>query len=257
MHRVMYTLLIATLTAACSLETTDPDTLAIRPGTASTAIPEISFAYTPESIQPSYVPQVIIRGNPNLKEIVLTFDDCNSIGAVEQILDYMAQKGIRGSFFPTGTNLDHPEIWNYAMLQGNDILNHTYSHGDFMHSGIMDEQIYGWEQEFQSIYGFAPQKILRIPYSRGITDGNTWIVDEVLQRGYTIAGYSIDTSDYLASRPSQEITDEVIRYIGNGDIILMHPSGRTMEYLVPIVEYGLSQGYTFVTFTEMLSHLGQ
>ena len=71
------------------------------------------------------------RGARSDKVVSLTFDDGPDPASTPAILDILAAKNVRGSFFIFGANATaRPDILRRIYSEGHDVGNHTYTHPD-------------------------------------------------------------------------------------------------------------------------------
>ena len=72
---------------------------------------------------------VVWRMNPSSKVVYLTFDDGPIPECTPQVLDILAQYGVKATFFMVGENIKrYPEIAARVRAEGHTIGNHTYQH---------------------------------------------------------------------------------------------------------------------------------
>ena len=102
----------------------------------------------------------------------------------------------------------------------------------------------------QQLTGIRPT-LFRPP--EGIFSENLYGLTKEMQ--YQIVLWSIDTKDW-AMNPSDAITQTVMSQLRGGDIILMHDyvsgGNTTCDALRAIIPQILSQGYSFVTVSELI-----
>ncbi len=66
---------------------------------------------------------------PSEKSIVLTFDDGPRPWILPEILDFLKQEKIQGTFFVQGWQVEkYPELTRRVMREGHEVANHTYGH---------------------------------------------------------------------------------------------------------------------------------
>ena len=69
------------------------------------------------------------RGAENKKMIYLTFDDGPIPGVTPWVLDFLADEGIKATFFCVGDNVaKHPEVFARIVAEGHSAGNHTFNH---------------------------------------------------------------------------------------------------------------------------------
>lgn len=192
------------------------------------------------------------------KVIALTFDDGPHGVYTEEILDILAEYGIKATFFVVGENAEsYPQIIEREVVEGHELGNHTYSHPmDFSSFDINEtvEEIHRTEEALNSAAEYRP-KLFRPP-------GGAWgeTLSKALERyDYKLVLWSVDTKDW--KRPSAEIiADEVLRSVKPGAIILFHDfvslKSNTPDALRIIIPELIKEGYEFLTVSELLSRSG-
>ena len=183
------------------------------------------------------------------KVVALTFDDGPSNATTPQVLDILARYGIRATFFVLGSRISGNEsILQRMVAAGDEIGNHTWSHTS-LPSLSMDQlswQISSTNQAVQNATGVSP-KIFRPPY--GATNGTVQASIGLHQVLWTV-----DTLDWQ-SHNTQAILANVQAQTKSGGVILMHDIHQTTVNALPtVVDYLISQGYSFVTVSQLYGY---
>jgi len=189
------------------------------------------------------------------KTVALTFDDGPHPRLTRKILDYLDSENIKATFFIIGVNAEQwPEIVRDEISRGHEIGNHTYSH---------DERKRNSREEFASDLNhadsllhddFGYETVLFRP-PQGICNDNVKSAASELE--YSIVLWNIDTHDW-AHNSTQNIVSTVMNKVKSGDIILFHDyvsgENHTLDALRIIVPKLKSEGYTFVTVSELMEN---
>lgn len=188
------------------------------------------------------------------KKIALTFDDGPHPRFTKEILGILEEYGVTATFFIIGVNAEnYPDSLKMIADSGCEIGNHTYSHlrVDKMSEKELEGEFLRCEQVIYSMTGIKP-RIFRPPQGR--TPDALLSVSERL--GYDVILWSIDTLDW-SHNPADNICASVKNNLVGGDIILMHDyiSGKntTCDALRRLIPELLSQGYSFVTVSELIA----
>lgn len=205
------------------------------------------------------------RGAGFRRSVALTFDDGPSEGTVE-LLAYLAERGVRATFFQCGLNAERrPAVARAVSAAGHEIGNHTYSHPRLpprfsrRPNLLTPRQIYGELRRAQEIltdlHGQAP-RLFRAPY------GLRWLGLGRAQRQLGLLGVLWTVIGHDWEWPAQRIADHVLRHTGPGGIICLH-DGRDIQQdadlremlsavrlIVPVLQ---KAGYRFETVSELLS----
>ncbi|ORY47468.1 family 4 carbohydrate esterase, partial [Rhizoclosmatium globosum] len=132
-------------------------------------------------------------------QAALTFDDGPGKWTGE-LLDYLAEQGIKATFFVNGKNWNciynpiYTDFLIRAYNEGHQIGHHTWSHKAL--TEISDDQVHQEMQllddAFYRILGFVP-RYMRPPYGAGVRDPRIEAI--MKQRGYVIVGWSVYSYD--------------------------------------------------------------
>ncbi|RKP06800.1 hypothetical protein THASP1DRAFT_17975 [Thamnocephalis sphaerospora] len=165
----------------------------------------------------------IITGCHSSRQFALTFDDGPS-EFTDALLDKLAQRGIKATFFVVGDMLNEPEkaaTLLRAYKEGHQIALHTQSHPhldeltyDEVYAEIADNQ-----KAVAKVIGVKP-RYFRCPF--GECGGN--VLNVIRALGLKVALWNLDTKDFLDDRAGEDIV-EVVRAgisIYGGIIDLQH-----------------------------------
>ena len=184
--------------------------------------------------------------------LALTFDDGPWPGTTEALLDGLAQRGVKATFFLVGEQVaDRAETVRRMADEGHQIGLHTWHHVS-LQGRTPDEitaQLDRTRAAIRAIVG-PVELMLRPPYG---------FVDDTLRQWAKapIIRWSLDTEDWKDPTPSR-ITADLLRQAKDGDIILMHDIFDTsVTAALAAVDQLLAQGYQFVTVEELFAQRGR
>lgn len=196
------------------------------------------------------------------KLIALTFDDGPDSVYTPRILDILAQKDVKGSFFIVGSmGVLNKDLIRRIYLEGHDIGNHTFTH--INSSNISAEHIKielnATQRLIEATVGVRT-RLFRPPYA---TDIEPQSIDSALplkvssEMGYITIGMKIDPKDWLRTDPQAVIAHTLNgARKGDGNVVLLHDSGglrsTTIKALPVIIDTLKSEGFRFVTIHELL-----
>lgn len=201
-------------------------------------------------------------GRSRDKLVALTFDDGPSPIHTAKVLDILARKNVRGSFFVVGAaSAMRPDLVKRIYDEGHDIGNHTFTHPDLSTiSGVqLDLELNATQRVLESKLGIH-SVLFRPPFLKNIepatnNQANTLLASSAL--GYITIGQRIDPLDW--GRPgADEIVDRTIAFTTaeRGNIVLLHDGGgdrsQTIEALPRIIDDLRAKGFRFVTIHELL-----
>jgi len=192
------------------------------------------------------------------KIIALTFDDGPHPKYTDEILDILSEYNVKATFFVIGKNAEsYPKKLKRIAEEGHEIGNHTYSH---ITAGKSSEA--GFHAELERTHGIIKRitgkdtVLFRPPTGYC----NTTAVKSAADMNYKIIVWTVDTKDWMHTG-KDSIVKNVKAYATGGCIILFHdfisspsPTPAALSELIP---YLLSEGYRFVTVSELLSYDGE
>lgn len=180
------------------------------------------------------------------KLIALTFDDGPRRFATTQLLDGLAQRGAKATFFVIGKQVPgNEDLLRRMDREGHQIGIHTYDH--VMITGLnaadFSAQVDRTRTVLKNVLGHN-DFLLRPPYG---------MVDNGVRRraGCPIILWSIDPEDW-DDRNADRVVEHVISRAKDGDIILLHDIYPTsVEAALRIVDALHQKGFYFVTVNEL------
>jgi peptidoglycan-N-acetylglucosamine deacetylase len=185
-------------------------------------------------------PEIIwdIRGErPSL---YLTFDDGPTPEITSAVLSVLEQYKAKATFFCIGRNVErHPEIYRKLVESGHATGNHTYSH------------LKGWYTSDQEYFNdialaarFVPSGLFRPAYGM-ITPRQL----KYLRTFYRIVLWDVMSFDFAFSTSPGKCLNNVIRFAGNGSIVVFHDSWKASEkvlHALPrVLDYYSAKGFEF------------
>lgn len=195
------------------------------------------------------------------KVIYLTFDD--GPGAyTERLLQILSSYNVKATFFVVGSNnTKYDYLITKEHEQGHTVGLHSYTHKyDVIYSS--DEAYFSdlnlISEKVKNLTGIE-SKIIRFPggssntiskhYSSGIMSR---ITNSVEEKGYRYFDWTIMSGDAGNTRNPNKIFENVTNGLKEDlpNVILMHDiKSYTVDSIERIIQYGLSNGYTFAALT--------
>ncbi len=221
---------------------------------------------TGETYQTLPTPFVVQRsGAADPKAIALTFDDGPDPDFTPKILDILEQKHAPATFFVIGENaLEHPEILERMVADGNEVGNHSYTHpnlAEVSNSGTSLEL--NATQRLVEAYTGRSTRLFRAPY---FGDAEPTTADELRpaaiaqSHGYTIVGLHVDPLDWRTPG-TQAIIDQTLKQVKaataerSANIVLLHDGGgnrdQTVAALPVIIDQLRAAGYHLVPVSQL------
>jgi peptidoglycan/xylan/chitin deacetylase (PgdA/CDA1 family) len=234
--RAIFTLLLCVrIAAAQTIERQQA-----RSATPAEASPTASFKITYSAVK------------VNGPYVAMTFDDGPHATLTPKLLDLLAQKKIKVTFFVLGENAQrHPEILKRAVAEGHEIGNHSWSHPNLakLSNEALRSQLQRTDDVIAQAIGSHPT-IMRPPYGELTPKQRQW-VNSVF--GYKVILWDVDPLDWKEPGPSI-VAQRIIRETKHGSIMLSHDiHAQTIAAMPETFDALLAKGFRFVTISELLS----
>jgi peptidoglycan-N-acetylglucosamine deacetylase len=185
------------------------------------------------------------------ESVFLTFDD-GPLYCTPGILDLLALRGHKATFFVIGRNVANPTLREFAvraLRQGHDIGNHSYHHPDFSTisaKAAVNEikTTHALIQELVTEAGVDPAKqnlFFRFPYGVAGSRSNYMASQDALaELNYKIAWWNLDTNDWRMElawfpRPASTVIKS-LRIARPWDVVLLHDRMKTMKNLAAMLD---------------------
>ncbi|MDP9353786.1 MAG: polysaccharide deacetylase family protein [Chloroflexota bacterium] len=204
--------------------------------------------------------QVLEYGPSDRREVALTFDAGADRGYGAEILDLLAEEGVKASFGMTGLYAEaNPDLVRRMVEEGHMLFNHTWSHPSFtgrssdtapLTRAERLEELRTTEDLVRELTGYELRPYFRPPYG----DFDASVLADLADAGYGVTvHWSCDSRDSLGAT-ADEILTRCVEGARSGRIILLHLGGQSAAYeaLPRMIASLRAQGFAFVTVEEML-----
>ncbi|MEQ6123719.1 polysaccharide deacetylase family protein [Pseudotenacibaculum sp. MALMAid0570] len=179
------------------------------------------------------------------KEIYLTFDDGPTPEVTEFVLNQLENFNAKATFFCIGKNVKcHHHLYERILEQGHSVGNHTFNHlkGLKTKNSVYIENIKHAAAHIHS-------NLFRPPYGKLKSSQGRILKKE----GYQIIMWDVLSGDFDTSIGPEKCLQNVLKYTGNGSIVVMHDSAKAKEkifYALPkILDYFSKKGFEFKAIT--------
>ena len=183
--------------------------------------------------------------------IAMTFDDGPHAKNTPRLLDLLAEKKIKATFFILGENAARqPEIVKRIAADGHEIANHTWTHLNFAKSAddAIRSEMQRAEKKLVELTGVKP-RLMRPPYGAISLRQRQWMRDEF---GYKIILWDVDPLDWKEPGVSV-VAQRIIAGARAGSIILTHDiHAPTIDAMPEVLDALLAKGFKFVTVSELI-----
>ena len=186
------------------------------------------------------------EGKPNVSFMINVYENGDNVREILGILDMF---NVKATFFIGG-------CWatkNIALVKeiysrGHELGNHGFYHKD--QEGMTEEEN---RQEIKVCHDLIKQNIgvemTLFALPSGAYDKTTVDVAESL--GYKVIMWTHDTIDWR-DQDADLIYKRATKDLSNGDLILMHPTKKTVEALSNIISTAINSGFTPTTVSNCL-----
>lgn len=184
------------------------------------------------------------------KMVAFTFDDGPSYNTIK-IVNTLVKYDSKATFFLVGNQIEkYAKTMDVLVKNGMDIGNHTYSHKEL--TKLRDKEILKEiDLTNQVIYNKTGIKPMFLRPSYGAMNKRIKKLSTM-----PIIIWNIDTLDWKYHN-SNKIKDKILKYVSDGDIILMHDTYvatlNAVEMVIPELK---KQGYKIVSVSELFKYKG-
>jgi peptidoglycan/xylan/chitin deacetylase (PgdA/CDA1 family) len=236
----------ATSTAPASVQTAPTEPIATPPAAESAPVAPETFT---QKLQPKLSYSSV---HADGKYIAMTFDDGPSAANTPRLLDILAKRNIKVTFFMVGQCVvENPAIVKRILAEGHEIGNHSWSHPAFakMSDDAVKSQIDRTEAAIEQACGLKTD-LLRPPYGSITKRQEQWIHNTF---GMNIIMWEVDPLDWKF-RNAAHVESEILKQVRPGAIILSHDiHATTVDAMPATLDALLARGYKFVTVSELLA----
>lgn len=193
------------------------------------------------------------KGDPESKDIYLTFDNGYENGYTEKFLDVLKKENVPAAFFVTGHYLEsQPDIVKRMAEEGHIIGNHSYYHPDLtkVDDARVKRELEKVRAKTEEITGIKNMVYLRPP--RGIFSERTLKLAK--EQGYTHVMWSLAFVDWKIDQQKgwRYAYENIMDQIHPGAIILLHSVSKdNAEALQEAIRDLKDKGYTFKTLDDL------
>lgn len=185
------------------------------------------------------------------KLLALTFDDGPWPETTEALLDGLAERGAKATFFLIGEQIEPMRETVLRMQkEGHQVGNHTYTHADLSRGDAAERlrEVAQTDEALRALLG----------------DGTYWLrppwgflaPETAAAIGVPMVYWSFDTEDWRRL-DADAVAQEIVENVRAGDIILLHdPYATSVDAALRAVDVLAAEGYEFVTLEELFARAG-
>lgn len=194
--------------------------------------------------------EAIYYGNRSSNNISLMFNVYWGDEFLDGILKTLDEHDAKVTFFVGGVWASkNEEMLKRFVQEGHELANHGYNHKD--QNRISQQENYNEiNQTHQIVKSFTGLEMRLFAPPSGAFNDTTLNVAESL--GYKTIMWTRDTIDWR-DKDKQLIYNRAVKDAKGGDLVLMHPTQKTLEALPEILQTLKNQGLNVTTVSETLA----
>lgn len=190
--------------------------------------------------------------------VAVTFDDGPDPAATPALLDLLANRGVRATFFCVGRQLaQHPELARQIQAAGHQIENHSFLHSPWTNLFSVNRLKQDLQQAQDLIHRVTGRQPVFFRPPVGLTNLRVFRVARELE--LEVVGYSARGLDQT-QRPPQSIVSRITRRLRPGAILALHDGGVPVDHLLAVVQLLLdklqAEGYSLAPLGELVGRAG-
>lgn len=192
------------------------------------------------------------RIETNDKVVALTFDDGPTQPETDRLLRVLDDEQVKATFYLIGVEMvRQPRAIDDIVAAGHEIGNHSYTHNSlmFMAWHNLSQEIEITDRLIRS-HGYAGDITIRPPFGHKLIE---------LPAYAALHNRKIVMWDFVLGNRPDITVDDILSDAGQvrpGSIIIMHTmyahNKTTLDSVQPLIKQLKSQGYSFVTVSELL-----
>jgi len=194
----------------------------------------------------------LIRGDPALPLIALTFDAGADVGATPQLLDVLRDESVHATFFIAGAYADrYPGVIARMADEGHELANHSYSHPDFrnLSEAQMRTEIRRGTAAIETAAGARIVPLWRPPFG----SRNSQILRVVEEEGFRSVFWTFDSGDWIVGATVAGITNTDLSRAVPGAVVVHHVAPVATARAMPtIIDELRRRGYELVRVSELI-----
>jgi len=222
------------------------ETFGLHPDTPMGELPVSPLTATP----PPVMGPAFRSAKLSTPHLALTFDDGPHGTLTPRLLDILADREVKATFYVIGSNVEaHPKIARRIVDEGHEIANHTWTHPALskLSPERVAEELTRTHDTVLDVTGYRMSG-LRPPYG----DYNERVREVAFERhGYDTIMWSVDPLDWK-HRNAERVSRELIAGAAPGAVLLCHDIHASTIAAIPgTVDQLLIQGYEFTTVSRL------
>lgn len=195
---------------------------------------------------------LVPRVETSRRAVALTFDDGPTADAIDGILETLASRGVRATFFVNGAPLaEDPALGARLVAAGHELGNHTWSHARMVlkSPATVRDEIERTDALIRAA-GERGEILFRPPYGWKLV-GLPWYL---ARTGRTTVTWDVEPDSPPSGGDAARVADACVRDVRPGSIVLLHVwwQAASRAALPVVIDRLRADGYDLVTVRELL-----
>jgi peptidoglycan/xylan/chitin deacetylase (PgdA/CDA1 family) len=201
--------------------------------------------------------QEVTQGDPSLANIALVFNVGAGFEPATSILDTLAERQQRATFFVMGWWADkHPNLLRQIADGGHEIASHGHSIFDLTQASDAEVRadLEAADASISSVIGRTTRPL----WSPSAGYRNARVRSIAASLGYRPILWTVDSADWTTEATPESVYSHIVNGATNGAIIVLHfDSPRTLDSTAQVLPAAIdalrAAGYRLMTITELLT----
>jgi peptidoglycan/xylan/chitin deacetylase (PgdA/CDA1 family) len=199
----------------------------------------------------------VSRGDTSLPSIALVFNVGAGYEPATDILDTLADKHLRATFFVMGWWAErHPDVLRQIADAGHEIASHGHSIFDLTQAS--DAQVRADLENADAAISAVTGRTTRPLWSPSAGYRDARVRGIAADLGYRPILWSVDSGDWTTEATAESVFSHIVNGASNGAIIVLHfdspqSTASTAQILPAAIDTLRDQGYQLMTITELLT----
>lgn len=185
----------------------------------------------PKAVQLVF-PKRIWSGDGSANQVYLTFDDGPVPGVTDFVLNELAKRGQKATFFMVGDNLrKFPTLGKAVLESGHQIGNHTFNHlngwlttdKEYLKNIQAFDQLLETSLDIQTALFRPPYGLIRSSQAKAVLKSKSLIMWNVL------------SGDYDKRIDPNRVLSKSIKNTRSGSVVLFHDQQKTKETILKVL----------------------
>jgi peptidoglycan/xylan/chitin deacetylase (PgdA/CDA1 family) len=228
-------------------------------GLLMVALAVLALAPAVRADQPS-VPvsdEEVLHGDPSLPNVALVFNVGAGFEPATSILDTLADKHLRATFFVMGWWADrHPDVLQQIVAGGHEIASHGHTIFDLTQAS--DAEVRADLEEADASISAVTGQTPRPLWSPSAGYRNARVRGIAASLGYRPILWTVDSGDWTYEATPESVYSHVVNGASNGAIIVLHfdspkSADSTAQILPAAIDALREAGYQLMTITDLLT----